>query len=106
MTRSRFVTGDEVFEADVVCIAGFDYIAQRETDISYRNQIFVALTRSRGFVQLSGVGDYPMFGEMRQVMAAGQQFSFTFTRHPRRDLGDGGVLAQKLEGQEPLRRTA
>lgn len=75
-------------EADVVYIVGFDHLATRESDITYRNQIFVALTRSRGFAQLSGVGEHPMFDEMRQVIAAGQQFSFTFLRQPQRELGE------------------
>jgi superfamily I DNA and RNA helicase len=75
-------------EADIVYIVGFDAIARREADVTYRNQIFVALTRSRGFAHLSGVGRHLMFEEMEQVLAAGQEFSFTFLKQPKRDLNE------------------
>jgi superfamily I DNA and RNA helicase len=52
-------------EADVVYVVGFDGIAQDENNINLRNQLFVALTRSRGWAKLSGIGDYPMYSEMR-----------------------------------------
>ena len=73
-------------EADVVYVVGFDAVAKREDDITLRNQIFVALTRSRGWAHLSGVGNYPMFEEMREVMACGERLSFTFTRQPKRHI--------------------
>ena len=75
-------------EADVVYVVGFDTVAKREDDITLRNQIFVALTRSRGWAHLSGVGDYPMFEEMQVVMACGETLSFTFNRQPRRQIVD------------------
>jgi len=49
---------------------GLDSIAEREHLPEYRNQVFVALTRTRAWVQVSGVGSYPLFKEFRQVMAA------------------------------------
>ena len=52
----------------------------------------MALTCSRGFAHLSGVGRQPMFEEMERVMAAGQEFSFTFVKQPGRNLGELGAL--------------
>ena len=75
-------------EADVVYVVGFDNVAQREDDINARNQIFVALTRSKGFAHLSGVGEQPMFAEMREVMGCGETLSFTFKRPPKREIVD------------------
>ena len=75
-------------EADVVYVVGFDAVAKREDDITLRNQIFVALTRSRGWAHLSRVGEHPVFEEMRSVMACGERLSFAFTRPPKRQLVD------------------
>lgn len=75
-------------EADVVYILGFDHIARYEDDINRRNQIFVALTRSRGWAHLSGVGEAPLFDEMRAVMACGETLSFEFKRQPKRQIID------------------
>ncbi|WP_233554341.1 ATP-binding domain-containing protein [Deinococcus cavernae] len=43
-------------EADVVYVLGLDRIAQREDNIKLRNQLFVGISRSRGWVHLSGTG--------------------------------------------------
>ena len=75
-------------EADIVYVVGFDNVAKSEDDINLRNQIFVALTRSRGWTHLSGVGQFDMFEEMRQVMACGEVLSFTFNRPPKRQIVD------------------
>jgi superfamily I DNA and RNA helicase len=76
-------------EADMVYVVGFDNIARRESDVNLRNQLFIALTRARGWVNLSGVGNYIMYDEMRQVIASGDTFTFTYKRPPKRDIGDG-----------------
>jgi superfamily I DNA and RNA helicase len=76
-------------EADMVYVIGFDNVARNEMDVSFRNQLFVALTRARGWVNLSGVGNYPMYEEMQRVIAAGDKFSFTFKRPLKRDIGEG-----------------
>lgn len=75
-------------EAEVVYVLGLDRVAEREDDISYRNQVFVALTRSKGWAHLSGVGHHPLFEETREVLESGTRFSFTFTRPPKRALAD------------------
>lgn len=74
-------------EAEVVYVAGLDFVAQREAEIEARNQLFVALTRSRGFAYLSGVGEHPFYDEVRRVMASGSSFRFVF-RRPKRELVD------------------
>lgn len=76
-------------EADMVYVVGLDQVARNESDVSLRNQLFVALTRSRGWVSLSGVGSYSMYEEMRRVMESGDTFTFTFKRPLKRDIGDG-----------------
>ena len=75
-------------EAEVVYVVGLDNVARREDDINLRNQLFVALTRSRGWAHLSGVGESALFEEMRAVMACGEVLSFTFKRPPKRQIVD------------------
>ncbi len=72
-------------EADMVYVVGFDQIAKNESKIKLRNAIFVALTRARGWAVLSGIGEYPMYEEMRQVIDSGDRFTFTY-RRPSRNL--------------------
>ncbi|KYC42000.1 DNA/RNA helicase [Scytonema hofmannii PCC 7110] len=75
-------------EADMVYVVGFDNVARNESDVNYRNQLFVGLTRARGWASLSGVGNYPMYDEMRQVISSGDTFTFTYKRPPKRDIGE------------------
>jgi superfamily I DNA and RNA helicase len=75
-------------EADMVYVVGFDHIARNESDINYRNQLFVALTRARGWACLSGVGNYPLYDEMRRVINSGNSFTFNYKRPPKRYIGD------------------
>lgn len=75
-------------EADMVYVVGFDHVARNEQDVNLRNQLFVALTRARGWVSLSGVGNYPMYEEMRRVMESGDTFKFTYKRPLKRDIGE------------------
>lgn len=74
-------------EAEMVYVVGFDRIAENENQIKSRNTIFVALTRARGWAVLSGIGEYPMYDEMRRVIASGDRFTFTY-RRPSRNLGE------------------
>lgn len=64
-------------EADMVYVVGLDNIAKNESDPALRNQLFVALTRSRGWVNLSGIGHYPMYDEVKKVIEQGNSFTFT-----------------------------
>ncbi len=75
VTVSR-VTRAKGNEADMVYIVGFDNVAKNANDVNARNQLFVALTRARGWVKLTGIGYYPMYDEMRKVMESGNTFQF------------------------------
>jgi superfamily I DNA and RNA helicase len=77
-------------EAEMVHVIGFDLVARDEGSVNLRNGLFVALTRSRGWARLSGVGEHPMCDEMTRVLAAGDTFTFTFSRAPQRGYGDEG----------------
>ncbi|WP_412030361.1 ATP-binding domain-containing protein [Deinococcus yunweiensis] len=76
-------------EADVVYVVGLDRVAAREDSIKLRNQLFVGISRSRGWVHLSGAGmdGMPLAGEIRRVLASGGELHFTY-RQPKRQLDD------------------
>lgn len=73
-------------EADMVYVVGLEQVARHESEVSLRNQLFVALTRTRGWACLSGVGDYPIYDEIRYVIDCGDTFTFTYKRPGKRDL--------------------
>ncbi|GFZ96789.1 DEAD/DEAH box helicase [Okeania sp. KiyG1] len=78
-------------EADMVYVIGVDKIAENESNINLRNALFVALTRARGWAVLSGIDDYPMYQEIRQVIdiaESGKPFTFTYKRSPQWNLND------------------
>jgi len=87
VTVSR-ITRAKGHEADMVYVVGFDNVARNESDVSLRNQLFVALTRARGWACLSGVGNYPMYEEMQQVIDSQDTFTFTYKRPLKRDIGE------------------
>ena len=73
-------------EADVVYVVGLDQVASREDHIPLRNQLFVGVSRSRGWVRLSGAGMTGLLAdEICRVLAAGDMLRFTY-RSPRRML--------------------
>jgi superfamily I DNA and RNA helicase len=74
-------------EAEMVYVVGLDNVAKDESNLQLRNQLFVALTRAKGWVKLSGIGSYPMYEEMWRVMRSGDTFTFTFRRPPQREIG-------------------
>ncbi|WP_429713162.1 ATP-binding domain-containing protein [Bacillus rhizoplanae] len=70
-------------EAHIVYVVGFDLIACEENNIQLRNQLFVALTRARGWATLTGIDSYsPMYDEMKRVIKSKNTFTFTFKRPP------------------------
>ena len=73
-------------EADMVYVIGADFIAEDESNIYLRNQLLVALTRARGWVNLSGIGDYPFYEEIKQVINNKDTFTFTWQGIPKRTL--------------------
>lgn len=67
-------------EADMVYVVGCDKIAEDESNINLRNQLFVGLTRARGWVHLSGINYYPMYDEIQRVIDSGDTFSFIYRK--------------------------
>ncbi|KOR37179.1 MULTISPECIES: DEAD/DEAH box helicase [Planktothricoides] len=65
-------------EANMVYVVGLDNVAKNEQDPNLRNQLFVGLTRSRGWACLSGIGNYDLYDEMRKVITSGDTFTFTY----------------------------
>ncbi|MGA9379588.1 MAG: pentapeptide repeat-containing protein [Phormidium sp.] len=84
-------------EADMVYVVGLDNIAKDESNIRLRNQLFIALTRTRAWVKLSGVGKYQMYEEMHRVIASGETFTFIFNHRPKREISvtDAGELLKR-----------
>lgn len=81
-------------EAYMVYVIGLDKIAEDEANFSLRNQLFVALSRTKGWLEVSGIGNFPMYEEFRNVINSGNTFEFTFKR----------PLAEKLKKQEQERK--
>lgn len=73
-------------EADMVYLVGLDQIAQVENHLNFRNQLFVAMTRSRGWLRLSGLGSYPFYEELAQVIASTDSLTFRLRFPPQRDI--------------------
>ena len=76
-------------EADVVYVVGLEGVARYDEHLPLRNQLFVGISRSRGWVHLSGsaMERSPLAAEIGRVLAAGDTLSFTY-RPPRRNLDD------------------
>ncbi|CAM3306582.1 hypothetical protein DESA109040_07585 [Deinococcus saxicola] len=65
-------------EADVVYVVGLDEVARAEGEIQVRNQLFTAMSRSRGWLHLSGsqMAGRPFEREVRQVLASHPTLTF------------------------------
>ena len=72
-------------EADLVYLIGLDRIAQAD-DIYLRHQLFTALTRTRAWVNVSGIGDYPLYQELTELIKPERTITFTVTSRPQREL--------------------
>ncbi|MBT8508690.1 hypothetical protein AZH53_09765 [Methanomicrobiaceae archaeon CYW5] len=55
-------------EGNMVYIVGLDAVGEKEGNIHERNRLFIAMTRSRAWIHLSGIGDYGLYHELRAVM--------------------------------------
>ena len=73
-------------EADFVYLIGLDRIAQDEGNIFLRNQLFVALTRTRAWVNISGIGDYDLYQELWQLIKRKNKITFTVKSLPQKEL--------------------
>ena len=73
-------------EGNVVYILGFDIIGRNDESIPLRNSLFVALTRSRAWVTLTGTGRYPIYEEMKTILEHLQStggLTFTYRSRPK-----------------------
>lgn len=75
-------------EAEMVYVVGLDRIASLEASISARNQLYVALTRAKGWVRLSGLQGFSLNDEVNTVIAAKGVYEFYFNKKPQRDISD------------------
>ena len=76
-------------EADLVYLIGLDLIARDESNLYLRQQLFTALTRTRAWVNLSGVGDYLFYRELSRLIEGKDELTFTVTSLPQRELSIG-----------------
>ena len=69
---------------------GLDLIAAKEASLPARNQLFVAMTRAKGWVHISGLNrSHTLFyDEFKRVIEAEGNYNFRFKRAPQRDLSD------------------
>jgi len=58
-------------------------VAQNEGNINLRNQLFISLTRTRGLVKVSGIKEYPLYNELRQIIQSGNSVRFTYYGKPK-----------------------
>ncbi len=84
-------------EADMVYLVGLDNVAKDESNLHLRNQLLIGLTRTRGWVNISGINNYIMYQELKQVIASEGTFSFTFQPPLKRQITatDAGELLEQ-----------
>jgi superfamily I DNA and RNA helicase len=75
-------------EADMVYVVGLDRIAQNESDIALRNQLFVAMKRTKGWLNLTGIGNYALYEEMHKAISTCDTLRFTYNRPLNRDISE------------------
>ena len=73
-------------EADMIYVVGLDHIAQQENDLLLRNQLFVAMTRARGWLVISGIGNYSLYQELETVLKQNDTLTFTYTPPQQREI--------------------
>lgn len=69
-------------EANMVYVVGLDEVAKKEDSPKARNELFVALTRSRAWAHVSGIDTYPFYEEFQKVLQSGDTFTFSFKQPP------------------------
>lgn len=83
-------------EADLVYLVGLDHLAGRAESLTVRHQLFVALTRTRGWVRLSGIGNFPFYGELWRTIRHRDSLTFRVGSFPQRQMD--------LNAEDELRR--
>ncbi|VEP11689.1 Pentapeptide repeat protein [Hyella patelloides LEGE 07179] len=76
-------------EADLLYLIGLDNIAKNESNIYLRNQLFIALTRTRGWAYLSGISDYEFYSELTAVINSKDTLKFIYQEDFKREIGIG-----------------
>lgn len=82
-------------EADMVYVVGVDNVAKNSDSTTMRNQLFVAMTRARGWVNMSGTGDYAFYDEIHEVIKSENTFTFDYnpsSSRTMRDINDADIL--------------
>ncbi|MBS3198476.1 ATP-binding domain-containing protein [Turicibacter bilis] len=74
-------------EAPMVYVIGLEEIAQKEDRPEERNKLFVALTRTKCFVTLMGVGEWSLYDEVKIAIESKGQFKIKY-RKPSRIVDD------------------
>lgn len=60
----------------MVYVVGLDEVAKKEDSPKARNELFVALTRSRAWAHVSGTDTYPFYEEFQKVFKAATPLPF------------------------------
>lgn len=68
-------------EANMVYVLGVENVAQKEEDMNIRNELFVALTRTRCWVKVMGVGEYRFYEEFRKAIEVKGKFEFVYRKN-------------------------
>jgi len=92
-------------EAPMVYVVGLDRVAEGESNPQLRNQLAVALTRSIGWVRVSGVGNYPLYAEFDRAIRSGETLNLTFDRPPSKPMERtemGELVRRYAPGRESL----
>lgn len=74
-------------EADLVYLVGLDRLAASVESVTVRHQLFIALTRTRGWVRLSGIGNFPFYGELWRTIRHRDSLTFRVGSFPGRQIG-------------------
>lgn len=85
-------------EADMVYLIGLDNVAKDESNLTLRSQLFIALTRTRAYVNISGIGNYLMYEELAKVINSKDTFTFWFRNLPKKEIKmtDAAELLQRF----------
>ncbi|MGK7883875.1 MAG: pentapeptide repeat-containing protein [Crocosphaera sp.] len=73
-------------EAEIVYIIGLDNIAKAENNLLFRNQLFVAMTRSQGWLTISGIGNYSLYQELENVLKQKDRFTINYQTPKQREI--------------------
>lgn len=93
-------------EAAVVYVVGVDSVQPFLSDVRMRNRLFTALTRSKGWIRISGIGDSAT-KVFKEVNAAKSEFPYFEFAYPdpteiqtiQRDLSAKSAKLQELQLQ-------